>query len=317
VATLSTTRNYNDGEVLVEADLDAFLDDIETFLNTTKINDDNIQASGITGSTKLLNQSVTAAKLATDSVETAKIAASAVTTAKIADLNVTTGKLAADAVTSAKIADDQIDSEHYVDGSIDTAHIADDAVTADKLAADASVDANRAVTTDHIRDAAVTTAKINNAAVTPAKQSTYYASGTISTGTWVSNSTTPTAKTMSSITSYARPVRVTLYAGKISLQEDSSGSSITFTVDLQYSSDNASWATVRSAWAEMTSGDGVLTSMSFDGNSASTDTIGALVHIHSSPTAGTAYYRLLGTLDVGSGDTATISTAISFLIEEL
>lgn len=95
MASLDTTRNYNDGEVLVEADLDAFLDDIETFLNVTKINDDNIQNNGITGSTKLLNQSVTESKLASNSVTTLKIADGNVTTAKIADAAVTEAKLAA------------------------------------------------------------------------------------------------------------------------------------------------------------------------------------------------------------------------------
>lgn len=94
MATLSTTRSYEDGEVLVEADLDAFLDDIETFINTTKFNDDNIQNSGITGSTKLLNASVTESKLAANAVTTLKIADSAVTTAKILDSNVTNDKLA-------------------------------------------------------------------------------------------------------------------------------------------------------------------------------------------------------------------------------
>lgn len=98
MATLSATRSYEDGEVLVEADLDAFLDDIETFINTTKFNDDNIQNSGITGSTKLLNASVTESKLAANAVSTNKLAADAVTTAKILDANVTAAKLAPDVV---------------------------------------------------------------------------------------------------------------------------------------------------------------------------------------------------------------------------
>lgn len=103
MATLSTTRNYEDGEILTQADLDAFLDDIETFVNVTKLNDDNLQNNGITGSSKLVTGSVTAAKLATDSVTTAKIVDSNVTTAKIADSNVTTVKIADDNVTFAKM----------------------------------------------------------------------------------------------------------------------------------------------------------------------------------------------------------------------
>lgn len=84
MATLSITKTYSDGTVLNEVDLDNIKDDIETFINSTKINDDNIQNSGITGSTKLVNSSVNAAKLATGAVETAKIADSAVTAAKLA-----------------------------------------------------------------------------------------------------------------------------------------------------------------------------------------------------------------------------------------
>ncbi len=57
MATLNVRREYADGDILLESDLDAFLDDIETFLNVTKIDDDNIQDLGITGSTKLKNAS--------------------------------------------------------------------------------------------------------------------------------------------------------------------------------------------------------------------------------------------------------------------
>lgn len=98
MATLSITKQWANGEVLLEADLDYIKSGIETFLNTTKINDDNIQAGGITGSTKLVDLSVTVGKLATDSVSTAKIIDENVTTAKIADLNVTYAKLAAAAI---------------------------------------------------------------------------------------------------------------------------------------------------------------------------------------------------------------------------
>jgi hypothetical protein len=95
MATLSITKNWADGDILLEADLDEIKTDVETFLNTTKINDDNIQTSGITASSKLIDASIS----------TAKLADSAVTTAKITDLNVTAAKIAADAVTTAKILD--------------------------------------------------------------------------------------------------------------------------------------------------------------------------------------------------------------------
>jgi microcystin-dependent protein len=100
LATLSITKQWANGEVLLEADLDYIKSDVETFLNTTKINDDNIQASVITGSTKLIDLSVTAAKLATDSVETAKIGALQVTNAKIAASTIEIGKLAASAISA-------------------------------------------------------------------------------------------------------------------------------------------------------------------------------------------------------------------------
>ncbi len=106
MATLTIPKGWADGDILLEADLDAIKSAVETFMNTTQINDDNIQASGITGSSKLIDGSVNAAKLATDSVTTVKIEALAVTEAKIAALAVTSGKLASGAVsTAAKIAD--------------------------------------------------------------------------------------------------------------------------------------------------------------------------------------------------------------------
>lgn len=125
MATLDVTRDYADGEILLAADLDAFLDDLETFLNITKLNDDNIQTGGITGSLKLANASVTKAKMAADSVGTTQIVDSNITTAKIADSNVTTAKIADDSVTTAKI----------LDSNVTTAKIADNAVTKDKLKA--------------------------------------------------------------------------------------------------------------------------------------------------------------------------------------
>jgi hypothetical protein len=102
MATLSVTKDYNDTDILTEAQLDSAFDSIETFVNTTKLDDDNLQDGAVT-TDKLASTAVTAAKLATGAVETAKIADLAVTTAKINDLGVTTGKIAANAVTRAKL----------------------------------------------------------------------------------------------------------------------------------------------------------------------------------------------------------------------
>lgn len=92
---ISLTRSFASGNVLLEQDLDDFLDDIETFLNTTKIDDDNIQDGGITASTKLAAASITQAKMANNSVGTAQIL----------DDNITGAKLAA-AVAGAGLAQD-------------------------------------------------------------------------------------------------------------------------------------------------------------------------------------------------------------------
>lgn len=118
MGTIDISRLYLDGEVLFASDLDAIIDAIELFINTTKLNDDNIANGGITGSLKLVNASVTNAKLAADSIGTTNIAASAVTSAKILDDAVTTAKILDDAVTNDKLAADSIDSDQIVDGSV-------------------------------------------------------------------------------------------------------------------------------------------------------------------------------------------------------
>lgn len=112
MAQLDIRRNYATGEVLLQQDLDAIVDDLETFLNYTKLNDDNIQDASITASTKVeaasingpkfKNNAITTAKLASDSVTTDSIYDAAVTTAKLATDSVNTDQLAASAVTTSK-----------------------------------------------------------------------------------------------------------------------------------------------------------------------------------------------------------------------
>ena len=128
MATANFTRSYDDGNVLAKSDLDAFLDDIETLLNTTGLNDDNIVAKGIG-----------TASLGDGAVTTVKIAASAVTTAKLADDNVTGAKLAP-AVAGAGLAQDgsgNLDitvDDSTIEISADTVQLKDDGVTGAKLA---------------------------------------------------------------------------------------------------------------------------------------------------------------------------------------
>jgi hypothetical protein len=109
MSTLTVAPTYSNGNVLTEAQIDAVGDTIETYFNTTLIDDANIQANALTGSTKLDNTAVTTAKIQSSAITTAKLVDSVdttdgITTAKIADTNVTTAKIADSAVTAAKIA---------------------------------------------------------------------------------------------------------------------------------------------------------------------------------------------------------------------
>jgi hypothetical protein len=92
--TFTMTKNWDDGQVLTESQLDDIKTSVETFLNTTKLDSDNIQDGGI-DSDAIAALAVTAAKLANSAVETAKINDLAVTTAKIDSAAVTFPKLAA------------------------------------------------------------------------------------------------------------------------------------------------------------------------------------------------------------------------------
>jgi len=126
MATIDIPRTYEDGEILTEADLDTAFDSVETFLNVTRINNDNIQNNGIDGGLKLLTASVTAAKLASNSVTTAKIVDANVTNAKLADNSVSTTKIQNNAVTNDKMADDSVDTDELVDASVTVAKLASD-----------------------------------------------------------------------------------------------------------------------------------------------------------------------------------------------
>lgn len=104
MAVLDVTRAYSDGEVLTEAQLDLIITDIEELFNSTLIDDGNIQNSGLTGSTVLLDGSVTGNKIQDEAIIAAKLTADSITTPKILDQSVTATKVALGAVTSAKLA---------------------------------------------------------------------------------------------------------------------------------------------------------------------------------------------------------------------
>jgi len=63
--TFTMTKSYQDGNVLTEANLDDIKTSTETFLNTTKIDADNIQDSGVT-TAKINNNAVDKDKIAAD-----------------------------------------------------------------------------------------------------------------------------------------------------------------------------------------------------------------------------------------------------------
>jgi len=103
MATLTTTKNYADGTLLFASDIDDFLNDIEYFLNTTKISDSNIQSASLTASSVLADGALTTSKFQANSVTAAKLASSSVDTANILNDAVTTIKILDDAVTAAKV----------------------------------------------------------------------------------------------------------------------------------------------------------------------------------------------------------------------
>ena len=125
MAQLTTRRQYAANEPLLASDIEAFIDDIEVFVNVININDDNLQDAGITASTKIADGTLTAAELNN----------LAITTAKIADSNITTVKLADGSVTTAKIVDANVTTAKILDGTVAAANIAALAITGPKLEA--------------------------------------------------------------------------------------------------------------------------------------------------------------------------------------
>lgn len=89
MSTLSVRRLVVDGEVSARSQLSATWDDIETFLNVTKLNSDNLQNSAV-GETQLASNAVT----------TSKVQTGVITSDKFNDASITGGKLAANAVES-------------------------------------------------------------------------------------------------------------------------------------------------------------------------------------------------------------------------
>lgn len=114
---IETRREYADGDLLLDSDFNAFLDDIETFLNVTKIDNDNIQDVGISASFKLANATVTTAKLTDSVVSVTKLEDAAAITSCLDNANVTNAKLASSAITTPKIVNDSVTLVKIEDGT--------------------------------------------------------------------------------------------------------------------------------------------------------------------------------------------------------
>lgn len=84
--TLVVTKSYSDGAVLTEDMLDDLADSVETFVNITKLDDQNLQDAAVT-SDKIATSAITTAKIDNDAVTTSKIANDAVTAAKMANVD--------------------------------------------------------------------------------------------------------------------------------------------------------------------------------------------------------------------------------------
>lgn len=109
---LNIPRGYEDGEALLEADLDNIKTAVTTLNNTTKYDGDNIQTDAITAA-KVINGTVTADILGAGSVTTNKVNDLAITTAKILDGEIETRIIADDAITTAKLANSSITTAKF------------------------------------------------------------------------------------------------------------------------------------------------------------------------------------------------------------
>lgn len=123
MSTLGLTRSYAEGEPLLEADLDNIQTGLTTFFNTTGVSTDNIQTESITGSTKLIDATITSTEFEAGTVGSSKIADTAVTTAKINDGSVTTIKIEDGAVTAGLLGSTSVTTAKLGTGSVTTAKI--------------------------------------------------------------------------------------------------------------------------------------------------------------------------------------------------
>lgn len=146
MATISITK-VTDGNSYGETELNTFCDELETFFNTTKISDDNIQDGTITGA-KIAAGTITAAKLASNSVGTDQLADDSVTAAKLA------ADIAGDGLGQAGDGSLTLNvDDSTIEISSDVARLKDSGITTAKLASTAANNdtlATGAVTKDQL-----------------------------------------------------------------------------------------------------------------------------------------------------------------------
>jgi len=155
MGTLTITKEWADGDILLESDLDNIKDDVETFINVTKLDGDNLKTNAC-GTAQITDNSITTAKIPTSAVtgpklnsnvadgtfleydgsaQNIRIKDDGVRTAKILDANVTAAKLATDSVETAKIKAANVTAAKLATDSVETAKIKAANVTRAKLEA--------------------------------------------------------------------------------------------------------------------------------------------------------------------------------------
>ncbi len=123
---LTIVRSYQDGEVLMEADVDNLSSTLAELNNTTKFDSDNLQSQSITEE-HLIDDSVTAAVIADKAVTTDKFQDEAVTAVKVIDGEIDTVNIADSAITTAKVADTAIVSSKFSSSRLPLAKLSDKA----------------------------------------------------------------------------------------------------------------------------------------------------------------------------------------------
>ena len=115
MSTLTVATTYTDGSILYESELDVIKDSLETYFNTTKIDDANIQANTLEASVVLASSAVTTSKLQSNSIissglEDSTSTSTGITAAKLADSSVTTAKIADSAISTNVLASSSVDN---------------------------------------------------------------------------------------------------------------------------------------------------------------------------------------------------------------